>query len=120
VSSDASPTNATPPATAPIPRCCREICACASCGYAYYRTSTRTTNKIVYYYRCLGSDNYRYQHGRVCSNKPVRADHLDALVWDHIATLLAEPTLIQAEIGRRLPIADRRPRIVQRQRLTAG
>ena len=66
------------------------ICACASCGYAYYRTSTRTTNKIIYYYRCLGSDNYRYEHGRVCANKPVRADYLDALVWDHLA--LCSPT----------------------------
>src|SRR6476661_9589364 len=35
------------------------ICACSSCGYAYYRTSTRTTNKKIYYYRCLGSDDYR-------------------------------------------------------------
>ena len=48
--------------------------ACASCGYGYYRTTTTTTagNKI-YYYRCLGSDDYRYQGGRVCRNKPVRA-----------------------------------------------
>jgi Recombinase zinc beta ribbon domain len=56
------------------------ICACSSCGYAYYRTSTRTTNKKIYYYRCLGSDDYRYEHGRVCTNKPVRADYLDTVV----------------------------------------
>ena len=31
----------------------------------------------IYYYRCLGSDNYRYEGGRVCGNKPVRADYLD-------------------------------------------
>jgi site-specific DNA recombinase len=97
------------------------ICACASCGYAYYRTSTRTTNKIIYYYRCLGSDNYRYEHGRVCTNKPVRADYLDALVWDHIATLLADPKLIQAEIARRLARARTAdPATVQRQRLESG
>jgi len=97
------------------------ICACANCGYAYYRTSTRTTNKIIYYYRCLGSDNYRYQHGRVCSNKPVRADYLDSLVWDHIATLLADPSLIRAEIARRLAHAQTAdPATVQRQRLDTG
>jgi len=97
------------------------ICACASCGYAYYRTSTRTTNKIIYYYRCLGSDNYRYQHGRVCNNKPVRADYLDTLVWDHISNLLADPTLIQAEITRRLRHARTvDPATVQRQRLESG
>ena len=97
------------------------ICVCASCGYAYYRTSTRTTNKIIYYYRCLGSGNYRYQHGRVCTNKPVRADYLDALVWDHIATLLADPTLIRAKITRRLAHARTAdPATVQRQRLDTG
>jgi site-specific DNA recombinase len=97
------------------------ICSCASCGYAYYRTSTRTTNKIIYYYRCLGSDNYRYQHGRVCTNKPVRADYLDTLVWDHISNLLADPTLIRDEITRRLAHARTGdPAAVQRQRLESG
>ena len=66
------------------------ICVCAGCGYAYYRTSTRTTNKKIYYYRCLGSDDYRYEGGRVCQNKPVRADYLDRVVWDHVVCLLAD------------------------------
>jgi len=78
------------------------ICACSGCGYAYYRTSTRTTNKKIYYYRCLGSDDYRYEHGRVCGNKPVRADHLDKIVWDHVTGLLADPSLIHDEINKRL------------------
>jgi site-specific DNA recombinase len=79
------------------------LAACASCGYGYYRSQATTTagNKI-YYYRCLGSDNYRYPGGRVCTNKPVRADYLDAVVWDHITGLLADPTLIRAEIDQRL------------------
>jgi hypothetical protein len=58
-------------------------------------------NKI-YYYRCLGSDDYRYPGGRVCQNKPVRADYADQVVWDHVAALLADPALIRAEIGKRL------------------
>ncbi|HEY3034867.1 MAG TPA: recombinase family protein [Streptosporangiaceae bacterium] len=78
------------------------MAACTACGYAYYRTSTRTTAKKIYYYRCLGSDSYRYEGGRVCANPPVRADYLDAVVWEHITRLLAGPTLIRAEIGRRL------------------
>jgi site-specific DNA recombinase len=78
------------------------IAACAACGYGYYRTTTRTTNKKIHYYRCLGSDNYRYEAGRVCANKPVRADYLDTVVWDHITGLLAEPRLIHAEIDKRL------------------
>jgi len=78
------------------------MAACTACGYAYYRTSTRTTAKKIYYYRCLGSDSYRYEGGRVCASPPVRADYLDAVVWEHITGLLADPALIRAEIGRRL------------------
>jgi site-specific DNA recombinase len=78
------------------------LAACTACGYGYYRTSTRTARQKIYYYRCLGSDNYRYEGGRVCGNKPVRADYLDQVVWDHITGLLADPALIRAEIGRRL------------------
>ena len=97
------------------------ICVCASCGYAYYRTSTRTTTKIIYYYRCLGSDDYRYEHGRVCANKPVRADYLDGVVWDHISDLLADPALIRTEITKRLAqVRTADPATVQRRRLHAG
>jgi site-specific DNA recombinase len=85
-----------------VPSLLQGLAACSSCGYGYYRTSTTTSagNKI-YYYRCLGSDDYRYQGGRVCGNKPVRADYADAVVWDHVTGLLADPALIRAEIGKR-------------------
>ena len=97
------------------------ICACSRCGYAYYRTSTRTTNKKIYYYRCLGSDDYRYEHGRVCANKPVRADYLDTVVWNHITALLADPALIRNEINKRLEqVRTADPATAQRQRLDAG
>ena len=86
-----------------VPSLLQGLAACASCGYGYYRTSTTTsTGKKIYYYRCLGSDDYRYQGGRVCANKPVRADYADAVVWDHVAGLLADPSLIRAEISKRL------------------
>ena len=102
-----------------VPSLLQGLAACASCGYAYYRGHTTTTagNKI-YYYRCLGSDNYRYEHGRVCDNKPVRTDYLDTLVWDHITGLLANPTLIRAEIDRRLDqLRTADPTTTQHQRL---
>ena len=86
-----------------VPSLLQGIAACASCGYGYYRTSATTSSgKKIYYYRCLGSDDYRYQGGRVCQNKPVRADYADQVIWDHIAGLLADPALIRAEIGKRL------------------
>jgi len=88
---------------AKVPSLLQGLAACASCGYGYYRTSATTTSgKKIYYYRCLGSDDYRYQGGRVCANKPVRADYVDAVVWDHVTALLADPALVRAEIGKRL------------------
>ncbi|WP_406724452.1 recombinase family protein [Streptomyces sp. GD-15H] len=86
-----------------VPSLLQGMIACASCGYGYYRSHTTTTAKNkIYYYRCLGLDDYRYEGGRVCASKPVRADYLDAVVWDHITGLLADPALIRAEIDQRL------------------
>src|SRR5215217_4883625 len=78
------------------------ILVCHECGYACYRTSTRTTNKRIYYYRCIGSDNYRHIGGRVCHSRPIRADELDGLVWHEVRRLLEDPALVRAEIDRRL------------------
>lgn len=88
-----------------VPSLLQGLAACAGCGYGYYRTSTRTTNKKIYYYRCLGSDDYRYEDGRVCANKPIRADYLDQVLWEHITGLLADPHLVRAEIDHRLHAA---------------
>jgi len=46
-----------------VPSLLQSLAACSACGYGYYRTSTRTTNKTIYYYRCLGSDDYRERAG---------------------------------------------------------
>jgi len=101
-----------------VPSLLQGLAACSGCGYGYYRTSTRTTNKKIFYYRCLGSDDYRYEGGRVCANKPVRADYLDAVVWEHITGLLADPHLLRAEINKRLDQARTAdPAVTQRQRL---
>jgi site-specific DNA recombinase len=75
---------------------------CRDCGYALYRTSTRTSVRKLYYYRCLGADAYRYLRGALCANRPVRQDYLDEFVWREIIRLLEEPALVQAEIDRRL------------------
>ncbi len=94
------------------------LVSCQSCGYAYYRTSTRTNTRKLYYYRCLGSDDYRYEHGRVCDNQPVRADYLDDLVWGQVTALLADPRLVQAELNRRLAqLRAANPATAERSRL---
>ncbi len=70
-----------------------------------YRTSTRTSARKIYYYRCIGSDAWRHLNGPVCDNCPVRQDLLDELVWNEVVKLLEHPGLIEAEIERRLAAA---------------
>jgi site-specific DNA recombinase len=76
--------------------------ACNKCGYAYYRTSTRTSLRNIHYYRCLGSDNYRYENGAKCDSKPIRQDYLDGIVWEQVLKLLENPELIRSELNRRI------------------
>ena len=79
------------------------ILVCRECGYAYYRCSTRNKNGLLReYYRCSGTDGHRRPEGRVCDNRPVRLAEIDELVWSRVLALLDDPTLIQAEIDRRL------------------
>jgi site-specific DNA recombinase len=85
-----------------VPSLLQGLVSCQRCGYAYYRSSTQTSARKLYYYRCLGADGWRYQTGPVCGARPIRQDQLDALVWSHVIALLADPSLIQAELDRRL------------------
>jgi site-specific DNA recombinase len=81
------------------------LLVCQRCGYGLYRASTRTSQRTIYYYRCLGRDNYRHLKGAVCDNKPIRQEELDAVVWEEIVRLLEDPSLLQAELDRRLQAA---------------
>ena len=75
---------------------------CGECGYAFYRCSTRTSRRKIYYYRCLGSDAYRHLNGPLCHNRPIRQDYLDRIVWQRVIQLLENPDLVRAEIRRRI------------------
>jgi len=100
------------------PSLLKGLVACQRCSYAYYRTSTRTSKRKIYYYRCIGSDAYRHAGGAVCDARPVRADQLEPLVWDHVARLLSDPTLIRGELDRRLSqLRTTNPATAQRTRL---
>ena len=88
---------------------------CERCGYALYRTSTPTSARKLYYYRCLGSDAYRHLRGAVCDNPPVRQDHLDAVVWKEVLRLLEDPGVIQEELNRRLEAAKKADPLKQRE-----
>ena len=61
--------------------------------------------KVPYsYYRCVGTDAYRFGGTRVCHNTQVRTDHLDNAVWNDVRELLREPKLLREEYERRLQL----------------
>lgn len=80
----------------------RGLLVCRRCGHALYTTSARTSKQTLYYYRCLGTDGWRYPDGPRCDNPPLRADQTDELLWSHLTKLLEDPELIQHEISRRV------------------
>jgi len=42
------------------------------------------------FYRCIGTDAYRFGGQRVCHNKQVRTDVLEVAVWEDVCSLLNE------------------------------
>src|SRR3954464_8848141 len=84
------------------------LIVCKRCGYGCYgkptsRASAKGEGKVPYaYYRCTGSDAYRFGGQRLCWNKQIRTDVLDAAVWDDVCHLLSEPERVRAEYERRL------------------
>ena len=82
------------------------LLACQCCGYAYYgkpvsRSSAKGKTRYAYY-RCVGTDAYRFGGKRVCQNAQVRTDKLDQAVWNDACELLRNPQLLRKEYERRL------------------
>jgi len=80
---------------------------CPHCGYAFYgkrlSPSARKGKPRAYaYYRCLGTDAYRFGGERLCQNTQVRTDLLDLAVWQEVCTLLTHPERLAEEYRRRL------------------
>jgi len=80
---------------------------CQHCGYAFYgkrlSPSARKGKPRAYaYYRCLGTDAYRFGGERLCQNTQVRTDLLDLAVWQEVCTLLDHPERLAEEYRRRL------------------
>jgi site-specific DNA recombinase len=81
------------------------LTVCAKCRYAYYgkmlsRSSPKGKNRYAYY-RCTGTDGYRFDGGPLCTNQQVRADQLDEYVWESVQQLLQDPAQVLEEWTRR-------------------
>jgi site-specific DNA recombinase len=83
------------------------LIVCKQCGYAYYGKAIspaagKGRRRDYAYYRCCGSDAYRFGGQRLCSNPQVRTDRLDTAVWQEVEGLLGDPHRLAAEYERRL------------------
>jgi site-specific DNA recombinase len=83
------------------------LVCCHNCGYAYYgkaisRKAAKEKKRDYAYYRCLGTDAYRFGGERICNNLQVRTDFLDLAVWQEVRGLLESPHRLAEEYRRRL------------------
>ena len=86
------------------------LTVCGHCHYAYYGKKVSKPaakgGQQYAYYRCIGTDAYRFGGERVCDNKQVRTERLDELVWQQVVELLSEPGRLKGEYERRLDLAE--------------
>ena len=82
------------------------LLVCKVCGYAYYgkplSPSARKHRPRAYaYYRCVGTDSYRFGGHRVCANTQMRTDLVEIAVWQEVCQLLKDPQRLEREYHRR-------------------
>ena len=88
------------------------LIVCQCCQYAYHGI-TRKSDKLKTvnhsYYRC-GGRNANYLGGnKICSNRQIRADILDIMVWEEVKHLLKNPHRILDEYQRRISDVEKLP-----------
>ncbi|MDP9456291.1 MAG: recombinase family protein, partial [Actinomycetota bacterium] len=89
------------------------LSVCARCGYAYCgaRSGPRRTGgdrRRYGYYRCTGTDRFRFGGRAVCDNPATRGDLLDEAVWQEVRALLEDPSRLSSEYERRLDDSRRK------------
>jgi site-specific DNA recombinase len=82
------------------------LTVCGHCHYAYYGKKVSKAavkgGQHYAYYRCIGTDAYRFGGERICDNGQVRTDRLDKVVWQQVVELLSHPGRLRNEYERRL------------------
>jgi site-specific DNA recombinase len=79
------------------------LACCAICRYAYYGKTTRERGpehslKDYRYYRCSGTDGYRFGGERICTNRQIQAEFLEAAVWREVWDLLRNPEKLERDL----------------------
>jgi len=80
------------------------LLVCPRCGAAYCgrRMARNKSGHRWVYYRCLGTDKYRYAGEPICTNRSVSGEPLEEMVWADVRSLLEDPERLRREFERRL------------------
>ena len=78
------------------------LTCCALCGYAFYGKTTRQRGKghvlrDFRYYRCTGTDAYRFGGERICNHTQIRAELLETDIWENVCKILKNPGSLEQE-----------------------
>jgi len=87
------------------------LTVCGHCHYAFYGkkvSPSAAKGKTQYaYYRCIGTDGYRFGGQRICDNGQVRTQTLDEVVWAEVINALENPARLKNEYERRLDVLEK-------------
>jgi site-specific DNA recombinase len=74
---------------------------CSECRYAYYGRTTRQRGagglKDFTYYRCSGTDGYRFGGERICNNPQINGEFVEVSVWTKLCQLLKNSQLFEQQ-----------------------
>ena len=78
------------------------LTCCALCGYAFYGKTTRQRGKgrqltDFRYYRCSGTDGYRFGGERICTNTQIRAESVENAIWEYVTKIVKNPEIIDQD-----------------------
>jgi site-specific DNA recombinase len=78
------------------------LLVCGRCNSAYCGRRQRVKPTAQYvYYRCIGTDRYRHDGERICTNASV-SSRIENAVWSDLCSLLREPQRLRQEFEERL------------------
>jgi site-specific DNA recombinase len=80
----------------------RCLLTCRTCGLAMFGRTYRATGSQAErrYYQCRGKDCVLTARPERCPSRNVKAEEIEAVVWDHVAGLLADPARLVAQFAR--------------------
>jgi site-specific DNA recombinase len=91
------------------------LVGCAHCGYGFYGVTVCNAARKAppvhgarrySYYRCTGSDAFRFGGASVCTNPGLRAETLDDYVWESVQQVMQDPQRVLEEWKRRTSTDD--------------